>query len=401
MNETADTSDTARTEQRRRRLRDRWIGGIVLIFALGLIGYGTYWILVSRFYVSTDDAYVAGNRLPLTPQIAGTVVAIRADDTDRVQAGQAVVTIDHSNQEIALNHAEAALGGAVRQVRQLHQQEDAARAGIALRGAELAQARRDDLRDQHLIAIHGVTQERFQHAQTAYQSAQQELIRARHQLAVLQTQTDAPSLRQIPQVQRAIANLHRAWLDLKRTEILAPASGYVAQRSVQIGQRVTPGQPLLSIVPLQQIWVDANFKETQLKRVRLGQPVKLTADQYGSGVVYHGCVAGLSAGTGSAFELLPPQNATGNWIKIVRRVPVRIRLQPDEIEKHPLRIGLSMAVTIDAHDTGSKVLASAPPPKAVYSTDVYRRQQSGFETLVEKILRENGVSADVAAGNAS
>lgn len=398
-----DTQASAAADQRRRRNRRLWIGILVLVFALGLIGYGGYWFLLGRYRVSTDDAYVGGNSLTLTPQIVGTVVAIAADDTDRVKAGEPVITLDRSNVDVALARAEADLGQAVRHVRELRAEADATRADLSLRRAELAQAQRDYERDRHLLKVQGVTLAEFQHAETAYHGARQRVRSTQAHLDALEAQIDGVSLRDTPQVQQAVAALHQAWLDVQRTRIIAPADGYVAQRSAQIGERVAKGQALLSIVPLSQVWVDANFKETQLSRVRIGQPVRLTADLYGGDVVYHGHVAGIAAGTGSAFELLPPENATGNWIKIVRRVPVRITLDTDEVRKHPLRLGLSMAVRVDTHDLGGPELATAPPAKAVYATDVYNRQGRGFDALVTKILGENGArtDADTGAGAAS
>ena len=374
----------------RRRRRFWLLLGIVCVFALGLVGYGVWWMLDGQFYIATDDAYVAGNRLMLTPQIAGTVVSIHADDTDRVDAGQPLIELDRSNERVALDHAEAALGQAVRSVRQLYQQEDAARATIAIRKAKLAQARRDYDRDSKLLKIGGVTQQEFQHAQLTYHGAQHQLNQVQRQLDALQTQTDGAPLRQTPQVKLAVANLKKAWLNLKRTTIPAPASGYLAQRQVQIGERVKPGDPMLAIVPLHDLWIEANFKETQLERVRIGQPVEITADQYGGDVTFHGTVIGISSGTGSAFELLPPQNATGNWIKIVRRVPVRISLNPDELRKHPLRIGLSMNVQIDVHDISGQVLSRHPPKKSPYETDVYRLDNAALEQRVNRIIAANG-----------
>ncbi|HEX7381163.1 MAG TPA: HlyD family efflux transporter periplasmic adaptor subunit [Nevskiaceae bacterium] len=385
-------------DRKRRRKRKRLIFGIIGIFAIAIIGYGLYYFFVGQFHVTTEDAYVHGNLVELTPQIADTVTDIGADDTDLVHAGQTVVRLDDSNQVIALEHAKAALGAAVRNVRVLRQQEAGEHATIALRQAMLEQARRDFERDKSLLAVHGVTLEQFQHAETSYAGAQQELLHARHQLAALQAQVDGAHLRDTPQVALAIANLHQAWLNLKRTRVLAPVTGYVAQRSVQLGKHVTVGQQLLTIVPLHDLWVDANFKETQLKDVRIGQPATIHADLYGSSVTYHGKVVGISAGTGAAFELLPPQNATGNWIKILRRVPVRISLDPKELEKHPLRIGLSMDVNVNVSDTRGPLLAQLPPPKPVYETNVYRLSRTAFDALVEQILKANG-AAQLAAVN--
>jgi len=390
----SDDSKAQDKQKGKRYLRRNLMIGIVCVFALVIIGYGVWWLLEGQFYVSTDDAYVEGNRLMLTPQIAGTVVAIHADDTDRVDAGQPVIQLDRSNETVALDHAEAALGQAVRSVRQLYQQEDGERATIALRQAKLAQARRDYERNRQLLKINAVTRQQFQHSETNYHGAQQQLNQAQRHLDALQTQTDGVTLRQTPQVELSVANLSKAYLNLERTTIPAPTSGFIAQRQVQIGERVKPGDPMLAIVPLNQIWVEANFKETQLDRVRLGQPVTLTADQYGGDVTYHGHVVGISSGTGSAFELLPPQNATGNWIKIVRRVPVRISLRPKELKKHPLRIGLSMNVTVNVHGTDGPVLAQQPPKQPPYQTDIYRSSSAALEQMANRIIAANGGGND-------
>lgn len=393
MSTTQASTDTLQNELRRRRKRRRWIGAIVAIFVAAGLGYGCYWYLVGRYFIQTADAYVSGNQLSLTPQIAGTVIFIAADDTDLVRAGQPVVKLDRSNVTIALHHAEAKLGTALRTIHKLKQEAAAEQAQIRLRRIQLKRAQQDYFRDKHLVVGRGVTLQQFQHAEAGFHGAKQRLRYAIHRLAGLKAQTDAPTILENPMVQLAVANLHEAWLNLKRTSIVAPATGYVAQRRAQVGERVTPGQPLLSIVPLQQIWVDANFKETDISRLRIGQPVKVTADAYGTHVVYRGRLAGISAGTGSAFELLPPQNATGNWIKIVRRVPVRIRLRPKQLRKHPLRIGLSMSVTVNTHHLGGPVLAVTPPPKPAYQTNVYAQTEHGFRVLVRKIVRENRANA--------
>lgn len=383
-------SETHASVDRRRRLRLLLMSGIGGAFALALAAYGAWWLTEGRYYVSTEDAYVAGNRLMLTPQIAGTVVAIHADDTDRVTAGQPVVELEDSSERVALDSAEASLEQAARSVRELYQQEDGARATIDLRRTQLKQAQRDYVRDSRLLKIKGVTQQQYQHSEAEFHGAQAALKAAEKRLAALETQTNGASLRDTPRVRVAVAKIHQAYLNLQHTSIPAPAGGYVAQRTVQIGERVTPGSPMLAIVPLDQIWVEANFKETQLGRMRIGQPVELTADQYGGAVVYHGRIAGISAGTGSAFELLPPQNATGNWIKIVRRVPVRIDLQADELKNHPLRVGLSIRVQVDVHDTDAPVLAQAPPKMARYRTNIYADKGAAIDRLVDRIIAGKG-----------
>jgi membrane fusion protein (multidrug efflux system) len=388
-------------DKRRRRLRIVLMTGITAAFALGVAGYAAWWLAQGRYYVSTEDAYVAGNRLMLTPQIAGTVIAIHADDTDRVGAGQPVVELEDSSERVALQSAEASLEQAVRHVRELYEEEDGARATIDLRRTELAQAKRDYDRDKHLLKIKGVTQQQYQHSEAKYHGAQAALKAAEKHLAALETQTNGASLRDTPQVRIAVAKIHQAYLNLEHTSIPAPAGGYVAQRTVQIGERVTPGSPMLAIVPLDQLWVEANFKETELEHMRIGQRVTLTADQYGGTIVYHGKIAGIAAGTGSAFELLPPQNATGNWIKIVRRVPVRIDLDPQELAQHPLRVGLSMQAQVDVHDTSGPVLAQAPPKKARYRTHIYADQSGAIDRLVDRIIAGKGPEQARNSGQAA
>ncbi|TAM10169.1 MAG: HlyD family efflux transporter periplasmic adaptor subunit [Nevskiaceae bacterium] len=384
---------------RPRRHRRKWLIGSILVFStLLLVAYAVYWLVDGRFHVETEDAYVHGNLVTLTPQISATVVKIAADDTDLVTAGQPLVTLDSSTPRIGLEHAKAALGAAIRDVEVLRQQADVERATIALRRTKRDQARRDYDRDKSLLAVHGVTVERFQHTETTWQTARQQYTQAQHQLAALEVQIQAPELRDIPQVALAIAQLHSAWLELQRTQIIAPASGFIAQRSVQVGKRVAIGKPLLTIVPLDDLWIEANFKETQIADIRIGQPARITADLYGSGIVYHGKVVGISAGTGAAFELLPPQNATGNWIKIMRRVPVRIALDPGELKENPLRIGLSMRVDVDISDTRGPRLATHPPTHPAYQTKVYDLSEAAFTTLVGTIITANtGGGAGVEA----
>jgi membrane fusion protein (multidrug efflux system) len=374
----------------RKRSRRKWyLLALALIFIVIAIGYGLYYFLVAQFYASTDDAYVNGNRIQLTPQIQGTVAAIHADDTDRVNAGDTVVALDPTDAENALAQAKAHLAETVREVRQLYAQLDTQKSTIAASRSTLTQARLDYQRDQHLIKVSGVSRQVLQRDRSTYHADAAKLAAAKHRLAELEAQTAGTTLRAHPRVKRAEANLRDAYLNVRRTHIIAPVSGYVAQRNVQLGQRIDPSKPLLSIVPIKQTWVDANFKETQLASMRIGQPATVTSDFYGSNVVYHGHVAGISPGTGAAFELLPPQNATGNWIKIVRRVPVRIVLDPKDLKKHPLRLGLSMEVTVDLHDTSGQRLARLPPKKPRYATAVYQRRLAGAQHLIHQVVDAN------------
>ena len=367
-----------------------------MLVVLGGLGYGAYWYLYARFYVSTADAYVQGNVVMLMPQVSGTVTAIRTENTDLVHEGDPLIELDPSDKRLALDTAEANLAETVREVRQLYDNEASLEATVTSRQAQLDQALRDLNRDRPLVAQKVIPEVQFQHAQTAYDTANAALSEAKHQLAATRAAVGTTPLAEHPRVKQAEASLRSAYLALARTTIRAPVTGYIANRTVQLGQEVQPGMALLAIVPLGQVWVDANFKETALSDVRLGQPVTVKSDFYGGGTVFHGRVAGLAPGTGSAFELLPPENATGNWIKIVRRVPVRIELDPKELSKDPLRTGLSTEVSINIHDTSGARLDRKANTRTVYETTVYEDQTKGADVLIDRIVRVNGVQAQMA-----
>ena len=354
--------------------------GVAAVALLGGIAYGAYWAVVLRHFETTDNAYVQGNVVQITPQIAGTVVAIGADDTDAVKAGQLLVRLDDADARVALAQAEAQLAQAVRQTRTLFVSNGTYRAQIAARQADFARARADLARAEDdvarrapLVATGAVGQEEFDHAKaqvavarTALAAAESGTTAAREQLASNEALTEGIPVAEHPAVLAAASRVREAMLQLRRTELAAPVDGTVARRSVQIGQRVSAGAPLLAVIPLGDVWVDANFKEGQLRNLRIGQPATLVADVYGGKVEYHGRIEGLGAGTGAAFSLLPAQNATGNWIKVVQRVPVRIALDPNELAAHPLRVGLSMEAKVDIADTGGRMVAdaSAKPARA-------------------------------------
>jgi membrane fusion protein, multidrug efflux system len=327
--------------------RWRWLGALVAVLLTVGTVYGAYWAQVLRYHQSTDDAYVGGNVVQITPQISGTVVAIGADDTQFVKAGQALVRLDPADARVALDQAEAQLARTVRDVRNLYATSSQLAAAVQMRQTELNAAQSDLARRQRLGASGAVSGEELQHAADAVKTAQAELVAAQQQLAANRARVDGTTLKDHPQVRDAAAAVRNAYLTLERTELAAPVAGFVARRNVQLGQRVSPGTPLMAVVPLDQVWVDANFKEPQLAHMRIGQPVRLRADLYGGHVLYHGTIAGFGAGTGAAFSLLPAQNATGNWIKIIQRVPVRIAFDPREIAVHPLQIGLSMKADVD------------------------------------------------------
>jgi len=367
--------------------RKRMMTLLVIVILIAAIAYGLYYFLVARFHESTDDAYVNGNVVQITPQVTGTVIAVNADDTQTVKAGDPVVVLDPADARVALQQSEANLGQVVRQVRGLFADDNQYQAQVEVREADLSRAQ-DDLRRRMTVAQTGaVSQEEISHARDAVKSAQAALDAAKQQLASNRALTANTTIADHPNVEAAAAKVRDAYLANARNTLPAPVTGYVAKRSVQVGQRVSPGNPLMAVVPLNGVWVDANFKEVQLKHMRIGQPVELTADVYGSSVVFHGKVVGFSAGTGSAFSLLPAQNATGNWIKVVQRLPVRVQLDPQELEKHPLRIGLSMNVDVSIKDESGGQLGDAQ--NTVYQTNVYDKYCDEADAEIARVIAEN------------
>ena len=383
--------------------RKKALTALAAVVVVAGLGWSVYEYLVGSHYESTDNAYVQGNVIQITPQIGGTVMAIMADDTDFVKAGQPLVQLDPADAKVALEQAEAALAQAVRQVRALYANNGTLSAQITLRDADVARAKSDSARAnedlnrrQALTGNGAVSKEELDHAQTqlansksALAAAQAGVVAAREQLASNQSLTDGTSIEQHPSVLMAAAKVRETWLTTQRAAMPAPVDGYVAKRTVQLGQRVAAGTPMMSIIPLKQVWVDANFKEVQLRNIRIGQPVKLVADIYGKKVQYTGTVAGLGAGTGAAFSLLPAQNATGNWIKVVQRVPVRIALDAKQIEANPLRVGLSMDAEVDIRNRDGKALADAPRAVALAEVHTPTVASDGAEQDVKRVIAAN------------
>ena len=392
-------TETPKTHPARKRLLLLATGAFIVL----ALAYAIWWFLFGSHFESTDDAYVHGNLVQITPQVPGTVVAIEADDTESVKAGQPMVRLDPADTDVALQQAEAKLAQTVRQVRTLYVQNDALAADVDVRQADIERAQADltraqsDLkRRQALGRSGGVSGEEILHAETALKTAQSGLAQARAALASARARlatnlalTQGTDVAQHPDVREAAAALRNAWLNQSRTVLPAPVSGIVARRNAQVGQRVAPGSVLMNIVPLDQVWVEANFKEGQLRHMRIGQPVTMKADLYGGDVVYHGKVIGLDAGTGSAFALLPAQNATGNWIKVVQRVPVRIALDPEDLKQHPLRIGLSMDVEVDIGKDDGKPLTEVQRAEPVLSTAVFEPAHGDADALIARIIKAN------------
>jgi len=377
---------------------------VAAVTLLAGAAYGTYWATVLRYRESTDNAYVQAPLVQVTPQVGGTVLQVLADDTDVVKAGQPLVKLDPADAKLALERAEAQLAQTVREVRTLYANNASLDANIQLREADVkrvqadvAKAQEDVNRRKPLVATGAVGGEEMKHAETALASAQSQLAAAQSALAAAREQaasnralTEGTTVEHHPNVERAAAAVREAFLALQRCELPAPVSGQIARRTVQVGQRVAAGSPLMAIVPLDQAWVEANFKEVQLRDMRIGQKVMLTADLYGNKVEYEGRVQGLGAGTGAAFALLPAQNATGNWIKVVQRVPVRIELDGKQLVDHPLRVGLSMEATVDTGDThGAPLTAVAAVPRSTTTTTVFDVQEQAADKRVQQIVHTN------------
>jgi membrane fusion protein (multidrug efflux system) len=370
---------------------------IAAVFATIAILFTLYYFLYSQFHEVTDDAYVNGNLVYINSQVGGTVVGLGADDTEPVKAGHQLITLEGSDSTIALANAQAKLAETVRQIRTRYRSTDEATAVVAQRKTELGRATDDLNRRLQLAGSDAITAEDLAHARAAVAAAKDTLTVAHKQLESSQASVEGTTLSQHPSVLQARAEFTQAYLAESRNVIPAPIDGYVARRSVQIGQHVTPGNNLMAIVPLNALWVDANLKEMQLRNVRIGQPATVTADIYGGHVEYHGKVSGIAAGTGGAFSLLPPQNAVGNWIKVVQRIPVRISLDAEDLKKHPLRIGMSTTVDIDTHDRKGSVLTALPIANVPMTTPVYDMQLKVAQAKADRIIaQEAGADAGSA-----
>lgn len=369
--------------------RRRWLTLLALVFlSIGLLCLA-YWFFIGQYHANTDDAYVSGNLVQVMPQISGQVTSILAEETDLVKKGQPVILLDQADTHDALLSAESQLAVTVRQVSQLYQNVNQLEANVTVQQEALQKAQDDYQRRADLKINQQISAEEVEHAKIALDSATAALTLAKTQLNAAIALVKNTDLYHHPQVQQAADNVRNAYLAWQRTVIYASETGYVAKRPVQVGQDVTPNTILMIIVPLNQIWVNANFKESELRNIRIGQPVKLISDVYGSDVTYHGVVVGLSPGTGSVFDLLPPQNATGNWIKIVQRLPVRIQIDPKQLVQYPLRIGFSMTVTVDTHNRRGQTLSQVAEHPTQYQTEDYSSNLKQAEQLIDKILREN------------
>ncbi len=376
---------------KKNRLRQRRIAMITAtaLFLAIALAYFAYWFLTLRHHQETDDAYVAGNQIQIMSQLTGSVTHLYADTTDYVKQGDVLLSLDDTDALIALERAKTQLANTVRQTHQLMITNKQLQANIELKQTTLRQAEKDLTRREELGRVSAIGREELYHARDAVEMAQAALTVAKEQYNANHSLILETSLEQQPAILDSAARVREAWLAVQRTQIKSPVSGLVSRRSVQLGSRVNPGVPLMVVVPADQIWIDANFKETQLANMRIGQPAKVVSDFYGNDVIYQGTVVGLDMGTGSAFSLLPAQNATGNWIKVVQRLPVRVQLDSAQIAEHPLRIGLSMHVTVNTADQNGLVLNESTSPKNTHQTDSLHYDMQSINQEIQTIIATN------------
>ena len=384
--ETQATQPKVRNKKRQRR---NTLMLLTLLFILLGAAYTAYWFTVLRHHESTDNAYITGNQVIVMSQVSGSVTTVSADNTDYVSAGSLLVQLDKRDAELALDKAQIGLANSVRQTRQQMVNSRQLQAGIDVRRSELSRLQNDLKRREVLGAQNVIGKEELQHAREAVVSAKAQLDVATELFNANKAFILDTPLNEQPAVKQAATEVRNAWLALARTDIRSPVDGYVSRRSVQVGAQISPSTPLMAVVPAKGMWIDANFKETQLSAMRIGQPVKVITDFYGDDVVFHGTVTGLDMGTGSAFSLLPAQNASGNWIKVVQRLPVRISLDPAELEQYPLRIGLSGEVTVDTQNTQGPVLSKNVRTTPAYHTNALSIDMQPADQMIADIIKHN------------
>jgi membrane fusion protein (multidrug efflux system) len=385
MNANIDAPATTPTNGKRRRI----LLLIAVIFIVIGVLWATYWVLVLDKREKTDDAYINGNRVVISAQVSGTVVAVLADDTQLVNAGQVLVKLDPTDAQTALSRAASALGSAVRQVRQQKATAGQYDSEIETRKLELSRAQIDLAKREPLVADQAIAGEEVRHAEESVHLARAALAQAERQSLSAHALVDGTPVESNPTVLQAKDAYRDAWIAAQRNAVVAPVSGYVAERSVQLGQHIQAGEALMTVIPLHALWVDANFKEVQLRNLRIGQKTEVRSDLYGGSFIFHGHVEGMSAGTGAAFSLLPPQNASGNWIKVVQRVPVRILIDDNDLIKSPLRVGLSATVTVDTTSREGPVLAMQASDKPVGDTQVYTQDLEKANAEADAVVRRN------------
>ena len=382
-------TDTQTSSNNKSQQRKKGLCIFILLLLLIAIGSAAYWFFFIKGFEETEDAYVSGNQVMVSAQVAGNISKINVDNMDPVQAGDVLLELDDTNTKLSFEQAKSNLANAVRQISQLNYTVKQLKSAVRANEITLAQAQGNLNRRVQLVKDGAIDKESFQHAKEAVELAKANLTTSQNQLEANQALLLDGPLSEQPQIQSAVSNLKQAWLNLERTKIRSPIKGYVARRNAQVGQAVSVGGALMAVVTTDQMWLDANFKETQLTHMRIGQPVKIHFDLYGKDKTFDGKVVGIEMGTGSAFSLLPTQNATGNWIKVVQRVPVRIQLDPQQLAENPLRIGLSATVKVDVSDSQGETLRDQAPATTLYSTNVLKYDESAVNNLIESIIRDN------------
>ncbi|MFE8150616.1 multidrug efflux MFS transporter periplasmic adaptor subunit EmrA [Brenneria goodwinii] len=389
MSESVEKQAPQPVKRNKKKQRKRVLTLLTLIFIVLGCAWFVYWFLVLRHHQNTDDSYIAGNQIQVMAQVTGSVTRVNVDNTDFVKQGDVLVELDPTDAQQAFERTQTALANSVRQTHQLMINGKQYQANIELLQIQLNQAQSDLNRRETLGHVNAIGREEVQHARDAVASAKASLEVAKQQYQANQAMILDTPLEQQPTVQQAAAEMRDAWLALQRTKIVSPVNGYVSRRSVQVGARIATTSALMAVVPADHLWVDANFKETQLAKMRIGQPATVIADIYGDDVVYQGKVVGLDMGTGSAFSLLPAQNATGNWIKVVQRLPVRIELDPQQIAEHPLRIGLSALVNVDTADASGPSLSETPRSTPAYASDALSLDLAPVNQMISDIIQAN------------
>ncbi|GLW40074.1 multidrug resistance protein A [Pectobacterium carotovorum subsp. carotovorum] len=389
MSESVENQVPQTPQKNKKQQRKRVLSLLTFIFVVLGCAWLAYWFLVLRHHQSTDDAYVAGNQIQIMAQVSGSVTHVNVDNTDFVKQGQVLVELDPTDAQQAFERAKTGLANSVRQTHQLIINSKQYQANIELRQTELNKAQSDLIRREALGSANAIGREEVQHARDAVATAKAALDVARQQYQANQAMILDTPLEKQPAIQQASVEMRDAWLALQRTKIVSPIDGYVSRRSVQIGARISSTSALMAVVPANHLWVDANFKETQLANMRIGQPATVIADIYGDDVVYQGKVVGLDMGTGSAFSLLPAQNATGNWIKVVQRLPVRIEIDPKQVAEHPLRIGLSALVNVDTANTEGSALAETSRATPAYQSDALTLDLTPVNQEISTIIQAN------------
>lgn len=382
-------TDTQTSSNNKSQQRKKGLSIFILLLLLIAIGSAAYWFFFIKGFEETEDAYVSGNQVMVSSQVAGNISKINVDNMDPVQAGDVLLELDDTNAKLSFEQAKSNLANAVRQISQLNYTVKQLKSAVRANEITLAQAQGNLNRRVQLVKDGAIDKESFQHAKEAVELAKANLTTSQNQLEANQALLLDGPLSEQPQIQSAISNLKQAWLNLERTKIRSPIKGYVARRNAQVGQAVSVGGALMAVVTTDQMWLDANFKETQLTHMRIGQPVEIHFDLYGKDKTFNGKVVGIEMGTGSAFSLLPTQNATGNWIKVVQRVPVRIQLDPQQLIENPLRIGLSATVKVNVSDSQGETLRDQAPTTTLYSTNVLQYDESAVNNLIESIIHDN------------